>query len=61
MNLGDRVIYEGCAYLLRGLDPMSVPRRLAQLEDLATGEIVSAPFDELEPDDPGPPGFDPAA
>src|ERR671936_438297 len=37
MNIGDRVIYLGRVYYLRGLDPMSVPDRRAELEDVETG------------------------
>jgi len=34
MEIGDLVIYNGCAYVLRGLDPMSVHDRRAELEEL---------------------------
>jgi hypothetical protein len=52
MEIGDLVTYEGCVYVLRGLDPMSVPDRHAQLEDPATGALISAPLAEVSPSDP---------
>ena len=48
MNIGDPVIWQGRPYFLRGLDPMSVPDRRAVLEDANTGEVVQAPFAEVE-------------
>jgi hypothetical protein len=51
MNIGDSVIYNGSAYLLRGLDPMSMPDRRAVLEHAETGEVVHAPLDEILPSD----------
>ena len=58
MNLGDPVLYSGRVYVLRGLDPMSVPDRSAQLEDERTGEVIRAPLAEVEPAGERP-GFDP--
>ena len=55
MRIGDLVIYRGRAYYLRGLDPMSVSDRRAELDDAETGERVSVPLDEVEE---APPGFD---
>jgi hypothetical protein len=52
MEIGDLVTYEGLVYVLRGLDPMGVPDRHAQLEDPATGEQISAPLAEVSPNDP---------
>jgi hypothetical protein len=49
VTLGDPVLYCGRVYVLRGLDPMSVPNRTASLEDERTGEVVRAPLDEVEP------------
>jgi hypothetical protein len=49
MRIGDPVIYRGRCYVLRGLDPMSVPDRRADLEDAETGELIRAPIAELEP------------
>jgi hypothetical protein len=47
MKIGDLVTYQGSVYVLRGLEPMSVPERRAELEDPASGEQVSVPFDEV--------------
>ena len=49
MRIGDPVIYRGRRYVLRGLDPMSVPDRRADLEDPETGELIRALLGELEP------------
>jgi hypothetical protein len=48
MRIGDLVTYQGTQYVLRGLDPMSVPERRAELEDPATGERIRVPLDEVE-------------
>jgi hypothetical protein len=48
MRIGDPVTYRGIQYVLRGLDPMSVPERLAELEDPVSGERVRVPLDEVE-------------
>ena len=47
MQIGDVVTYQERAYVLRGLDPMSVPNRCAQLEDPDTGELLSVPLAEV--------------
>ncbi|HEX9380722.1 MAG TPA: hypothetical protein VF891_04415 [Gaiellaceae bacterium] len=47
MEIGDLVTYQGCAYVLRGLDPMGVLDRRAELEDPATGELILVPLDEV--------------
>jgi hypothetical protein len=47
MKLGDLVTYQGCVYVLRGLDPMGVPDRNVQLEDPASGKYISVPLDEV--------------
>ena len=49
MNLGDLVLYQGQEFLLRGLDPMSVPDRQVELEHPVTGERVRVPLDDVEP------------
>jgi hypothetical protein len=49
MRIGDSVIYQGRRYVLRGLDPMGVPDRRADLEDPETGELIRVPIAELEP------------
>ncbi len=48
MKIGDLVLYHGELYYLRGLDPMSVPQRRAQLEHAASGEKIDAPLAEVE-------------
>ena len=47
MEIGSLVSYQGHAYYLRGLDPMSVSDRQAELEDAFTHERISAPLDEV--------------
>jgi hypothetical protein len=47
MEIGDLVIYGGHAHILRGVEPMSIPGRRAQLEDPRTGERLSVPLDEV--------------
>jgi hypothetical protein len=52
MKIGDLVLYEGRAFVLCGLEPMSVPNRGAELEDPDTGERIVVPLDEVSPRDP---------
>ena len=52
VEIGDLVTYLDRAYVLRGLEPMSVPDRRAELEDPETGELVMAPLAEVLPRDP---------
>ena len=59
MRIGDEVIYHGRVLVLRGMEPMSVPARRAEVEDPTTGERFVVPLEELE--EAPPPGFDPAA
>jgi hypothetical protein len=59
MRIGDEVIYHGRVLVLRGMEPMSVPARRAEVEDPVTRERFVVPLDELEPAPP--PGFDSAA
>ena len=47
MKIGELVTYEGRSYVLRGLDPMGVPNRRAELEDVETGERLVVPLDEV--------------
>ena len=49
MRIGDPVTYQGRRYVLRGLDPMSVPDRRAHLEDCETGELIRVPVAKLTP------------
>jgi hypothetical protein len=48
MQLGSLVIHKGQPYYLRGLDPMSVSDRQAELEDAFTGARVFVSLDEVE-------------
>ena len=47
MEIGDLVIHARRPCYLRGLDPMSVSGRRAELEDAATGERFFAPAEEV--------------
>ena len=52
MQIGCDVIYKGKRYVLRGLEPMSVPDRLAEVEDPESGELLTvrvAVIQELPP------------
>ena len=51
MNIGDVITYEGKRWILRGIDPMSVPDRRAELEDPDTGERISVALADLAPDE----------
>jgi hypothetical protein len=50
MKIGEVVIYCGRAVILLGLEPMSVPNRLAQVRDVESGEELRVPFADLEDD-----------
>jgi hypothetical protein len=52
MEIGDLVTYLDRAYVLRGLEPMSVPNRRAELEDPETGDVVLVPLAEVSQQDP---------
>jgi hypothetical protein len=47
MRIGDTVLYEGQEFILRGLDPMSVENRQAELQDPRTGEVVRVPLGQV--------------
>ena len=47
MEIGDHVTWNGKTWVLRGLEPMSVPERHAHLEDTVTGERARAPLAEV--------------
>ena len=49
MEIGDHVTWNGRLWVLRGLEPMSVPERHANLEDPVTGERARAPLSEVVP------------
>jgi len=61
MKIGDNVIYRGRLVRLLGHEPMSVPDRRANVEDLETGDLLEVAYDELEETWAAPQGFDPAA
>jgi len=48
MEIGGNVNYNGKCYVLRGLEPMSVPDRCAELVDPESGELISIPVSLLE-------------
>jgi hypothetical protein len=48
MEIGDFVMFRGRRHVLRGLDPMGVDVRRAQLEDAETGERGWVDLHELE-------------
>jgi len=48
MNIGDVLIHRGRAVVLLGLEPMSVPDRLATVRDVETGDVSNVRVDELE-------------
>ena len=50
MLIGDPVTYRGKRYVLRGLDPMGIPDRLAEIEDVETGDVIRVPVSELAGD-----------
>ena len=47
MRIGEHLDYEGNQYIVRGLDPMGVPERRADLEDAETGELIRVSIAEL--------------
>jgi hypothetical protein len=47
MRIGDPVTYQGRRYLLRGVDPMGLPDRRAEIEDPATGDRLRVAISEL--------------
>ena len=47
MEIGSLVTYQGRAYYLRGLDPMSVTERGAELEDVFTHERITVPLHDV--------------
>ena len=54
MEIGSLVSYAGRTYYLRGLDPMGVAGRRADLEDAETGERLKVPLALIEPCGPPP-------
>jgi hypothetical protein len=48
MEIGCDVTYKGKRYVLRGLEPMGVSDRRAELEDPESGELLLVPVALLE-------------
>jgi GGDEF domain-containing protein len=51
IRVGETVWYRGSRYLMRGVSPASLPERFAELEDLNSAKLVTAPLAEIVPDD----------
>ena len=49
LQIGDFVTWRGRLCVLRGIDPMSVPVRRAEVEECASGERMRPPLSELTP------------
>ena len=47
MKIGDVITYDGRRFILRGLEPMSVPERRAEIEDAVSGELLLVPLAAL--------------
>jgi hypothetical protein len=45
-HIGDQVTFFGRAYYVRGLSPMSAPRRSIHLEDAQTGKQLEIAVDD---------------
>ena len=50
IRIGETVLYRGARYSLQGISPSSLPARLAELQDLATGHPLVVPLDEVAAD-----------
>jgi hypothetical protein len=55
MHIGDVVLHLGREVVLLGVEPMSMPDRLARVRDALTGEERDVPVAELEPAEGLPP------
>ncbi|MBV8064327.1 MAG: hypothetical protein JOY73_02240 [Actinobacteria bacterium] len=51
LHVGDSVTFQGRAFRVRGISPMSASPRRVLLEDPDTGDKVEALADDVEPDD----------
>lgn len=47
LYIGDHLTFNRRAYVLRGVEPMSLPGRRADLEDLISGERIRVPLADL--------------
>jgi hypothetical protein len=55
MKIGDTVIWDGRRVVLLGVEPMSVPDRLARVRDEESDDVRDVPYAELaEPGSFGP-------
>jgi hypothetical protein len=48
LRIGDQVTYDGHTYVLVGFEPMSLPMRRAELEDVRTGRRTHVRVADLE-------------
>ena len=48
MAIGDLVLFNGRRYILRGVDPMSLTERHAELEDPDTGARIRVRLDDVQ-------------
>jgi len=48
MLLGDTVFWLGDGYFAVGFEPMGLPGRTAELQDVTTGRRVRVPIEDLE-------------
>ena len=55
MEIGDTVTWNGRVYVLRGLEPMSVPDRRALLEHPVNRDRLAVPLSEVVEGPPPPP------
>ncbi|HLX21202.1 MAG TPA: hypothetical protein VKR23_13720 [Gaiellaceae bacterium] len=51
LHVGDFVTFQGRAFRVRGISPMSARPRRVLLEDPDTGERIEALAEDVEPDD----------
>jgi hypothetical protein len=54
LRIGDHLTFNGRTYVLRGFEPMSLPSRSAELEDVISGKRIRVPLADL----PATPGDD---
>jgi hypothetical protein len=48
VRIGDVVLYNGRPVILLGVEPMSVPERLARVRDCETDDLLDVRVDELQ-------------
>jgi hypothetical protein len=48
MQLGEKLMWEGRAYIVRGFTPMSVPERRVLLDDAKTGRRIWASLADVQ-------------